>query len=228
MMKKLEETNIFSVLVVVLLILQIALTSVQIIKLNQYVALTLGPTKASLENQDIEFVEAIPISDDPYIGNNNDPVVTIVGFLDFSCQHCKSAYQAIMPLVYEHRDSIQFVLKDFPVKTPDIETSLLKITNCLPSQSIYWEFVDYIFSSDAPITDLNLISRVENLNIDHSMFNECVSNGNYITEVEQDISEGKKVGVIGTPTFYVNGYRINNWNSVSSIINMLLEINQSN
>ena len=110
-MKKLEETNIFSVLVVVLLILQIALTSVQIIKLNQYVALTLGPTKASLENQDIEFVEAIPISDDPYIGNNNDPVVTIVGFLDFSCQHCKSAYQAIMPLVYEHRDSIQFVQK---------------------------------------------------------------------------------------------------------------------
>ena len=41
-MKKLEETNINSVLVVVLLILQIALTSVQIIKLNQYVALTLG------------------------------------------------------------------------------------------------------------------------------------------------------------------------------------------
>src|SRR5690606_27288871 len=156
---------------------------------------------------------AIPISDDPYIGNNNDPVVTIVGFLDFSCQHCKSASQAIMPLVYEHRDSIQFVLKDLPVKTPDIETSLLNITNCLPSQYIYCEFEDDLFCSDHPRTDLTLIDRVANMNNDHSMFKECVSNGYYITEVEQDISEGKKGGVIGTPADYVNEYGINTWNT---------------
>ena len=43
------------------------------------------------------------------------------------------------------------------------------------------------------------------------MLQRSVSNGNYITEVEQDISEGRKLGDRYTNLYA--GYRIN-WNSV--------------
>lgn len=49
----------------------------------------------------------------------------------------------------------------------------------------------------------DLARHATTLNLDPLKFQECVNNGKYVNVIRKDISEGQRVGVRGTPTFYI-------------------------
>jgi len=46
------------------------------------------------------------------------------------------------------------------------------------------------------------------LGLDIAQFSECLDSGRYAEEVKKDYQDGAAYGVEGTPTFFINGYKL--------------------
>ena len=76
---------------------------------------------------------------------------------------------------------------------------------CANEQGKFWEYHDKVFANQQALTDDDLKKYATDLGLNVETFNTCYSSGKYRADVDKDFSEGQKIGVTGTPAFFVNG-----------------------
>lgn len=62
--------------------------------------------------------------------------------------------------------------------------------------------------AEHPLTQNNLVKYAKELKMDEKKFTACVTSGKYKQQVQSEIDEGVKLGVNGTPAFFLNGHLI--------------------
>jgi predicted DsbA family dithiol-disulfide isomerase len=65
-----------------------------------------------------------------------------------------------------------------------------------------------IFSNQAQLSIAKLKSIALNLGLDVEQFNQCLDDQKYSFEVFNDLEDGAKLGITGTPAFFINGSKI--------------------
>jgi len=158
------------------------------------------------------FVDGVSVDDDPFLGDEDAPI-TIVEFSDFQCPYCSRFHaQTLQPLLDEYGDKIRFVYRDFPLTSihPDAMKAA-EASECADEQGVFWELHDAMFQNQ-PITGVGLAAittmggTIDGLDVDK--LNECIASGKYAEEVQKDMTDATTYGVTGTPTFFINGYRL--------------------
>ena len=76
---------------------------------------------------------------------------------------------------------------------------------CANEQGKFWEYHDKVFANQRAISDDDLKKYASELGLNVEAFAACYSSGKFRADVEKDAAEGAKVGVKGTPAFFVNG-----------------------
>ena len=76
---------------------------------------------------------------------------------------------------------------------------------CAHEQGKFWEYHDKIFANQQALSDDDFKKYATELGLNLDNFNACYSAGKYRADIDKDIAEGSKVGVSGTPAFFVNG-----------------------
>jgi protein-disulfide isomerase len=76
---------------------------------------------------------------------------------------------------------------------------------CAHEQGKFWEYNEKIFANQQAISDDDFKKYATDLGLNVETFTACYSAGKYRADVEKDAAEGSKVGVTGTPAFFVNG-----------------------
>jgi len=76
---------------------------------------------------------------------------------------------------------------------------------CANEQGKFWEFHDKVFANQSAISDDDLKKYATEVGLNVEAFSTCFSSGKFRADVEKDAAEGSKVGVTGTPAFFVNG-----------------------
>lgn len=142
---------------------------------------------------------------DPSQGPLNAKVV-IVAFEDFQCPYCLAAQPMIKKLLATHGDSVRFIWKDFPLTVihPEAQQAA-EAAQCANEQGKFWEFHDKLFENQEIISEANFRVWAKDVGVNINQFNECYATGKYRKSINQDIELGKVLGVVGTPTFFVNG-----------------------
>lgn len=148
-------------------------------------------------------------------GNPKAPVVIRV-YSDFECPYCEKLDREVMTdyrknlpadvrLEYHHTplESIH------PRARPAAEAS-----ECVAEQGRFWAFHDALFM-DRSWTKLNELGPyftgvASKLGIDMNKFRACAASRKYKALVDAGLTESARLGVQGTPTVFVNGYRIAN------------------
>ena len=75
---------------------------------------------------------------------------------------------------------------------------------CARAQGKFWEYHDQLFAaSKLSVDELGRAAAAVGLN--QTDFNRCLSSKESKAEVEQDAAEAERLGVSGTPTFFING-----------------------
>lgn len=146
--------------------------------------------------------------DDPFFGVLGAPI-TIVAFEDFECQYCRESFPVIRRILSEYQDKIYFVYRDFPVI--DIHPHAQKAAEageCAHEQEKFWPYHDKIFQNQPRLSDDDLLSYARQAGLDMEEFKECFESRKYTDEVQEDFAAGVRAGVRGTPTFFVNGRKI--------------------
>ncbi len=155
----------------------------------------------------------ISLDDDPFKGDPNAPVI-VVEFSDFQCPFCSRFYQQTLPLIQENyidTGKIKFVYRDLPLDSLHPNARLTHIAaECADEQEKFWEYHDVLFdkqsqwqrlsSTDLPIT---LTQYAADLGIQTESFETCLESEEMANEVKKDVSDAKRYGSTGTPTFFV-------------------------
>ncbi len=138
-----------------------------------------------------------------------DPKVTIVEFGDFQCPFCKKSFPILKAVLAKYSDDVQLQYRHFPVPQLHSEAPMAAVASeCARDQDRFWEYHDALFQNQNVITEPNLIEFAKTLNLDTAVFSACLDDDAKKDKVRQDVEDGLDAGVVGTPTFFINGFRI--------------------
>jgi protein-disulfide isomerase len=151
------------------------------------------------------------INDRPFKGPA-DAKVTVVEFSDFECPHCRQMYQ-LWDETEPKYPHVRLVFENFPLSRihPWAMTAALA-GRCVykANPTAFWKFHDELFEDQPSITPENafekMISRASDVGVPPSIMKECMASPRTRQSVEDDIAEGKALGVDSTPTLFINGH----------------------
>ena|SRR5688572_11872181 len=145
-----------------------------------------------------------------------DAKVTIVEYSDFQCPFCSRGYQILEEQVMtEYDGKVRLFFKHLPLKTihPWAEGAALA-TECAGDQSGdgFWKMYHAIFKSQRELNPDNLKAKVtdfaKSAGLDEGKFTQCYDGKTALPRVEKDLAEAAALGANSTPTFFINGRRL--------------------
>lgn len=159
------------------------------------------------EGMVIPFFDVIT-KDDPQVGPEDAPI-TIVEFADFMCPYCAEEALAIRGIVAKYPNEIRYIFRDFPVEELHPGSTEIHIAGeCAQEQGKFWSFHDKVFQSQENLNSDTVKAFAAQVGLNINEFDECVNSNRYRGEVATDLEDGREAGVYGTPTFFVNGRKI--------------------
>ena len=138
-------------------------------------------------------------------GDPNAPI-TIVEFSDFQCPFCQRAYPVVKQLLSKYPNQVKLSYRDFPLRQihPQADAAAAA-SRCAGDQGKFWQFHDRLFESNLPLDRPSFVEHAAQLGLDTAQFGECLADGRFEDEIEQDLQDGTRAGVSGTPAFFING-----------------------
>jgi protein-disulfide isomerase len=135
-----------------------------------------------------------------------DAPITLVEFSDFHCPFCKRAEPTVKQILAKYDGKIHFVYRDFPIDSLHPQArAASEAARCAGEQGKFWEFHDKIYAGDPDATGPTMQLYAKQVGLDAEKFEACRSSRKYQAPVQADIAQGTKLGVNGTPGFFING-----------------------
>lgn len=138
-------------------------------------------------------------------GPENSEIV-IIEYTDFECPFCKKHAESTRNQILEnYGDSVRIVFKHFPLEAIHPKAKQLAIAaQCAVRDGKFWEIQEIFFKQQTTVDTNEILDIGKSLGLGEG-YVDCVINEMTLPEVEQDIEDGLKNGIEGTPTFVVNG-----------------------
>ncbi|HMO81302.1 MAG TPA: thioredoxin domain-containing protein [Pyrinomonadaceae bacterium] len=168
---------------------------------------------------DNDLTEALVREDSPVLGPQNAKV-TIVEFLDPECESCAEFAPAIKRVMKEFEGNTRLVVRYMPFhRNSRVAASYLEAAG---EQGKYWEMMDKMFENQDQWGEIHgpgphpvrpePVSLFEKwaaeLGLDIEQLTASSKEKKHMEKVDRDFADGRKLGVRGTPTLYVNGRKL--------------------
>jgi len=145
-----------------------------------------------------------------------DAPVLIVEFGDLQCPHCKTAQPTIEALIAAEPNA-RFVFQNFPLEMHNWAAKGAAYADCVgrASNDAFWKFVAKTYEQQADITadnaDQKLTAIANDAGVKGADIAACAATPETKKNVDASVALGKSVNVSGTPTLFINGRPIGNF-----------------
>jgi protein-disulfide isomerase len=146
----------------------------------------------------------LAVGDAPVRGNPAAPV-TVVEFSDFQCPYCGQARPTVMRVLHTYGDRVRWVFRHFPLDFHSDAKKAGEAAVCAGDQGHFWEMHDRLFAHQDQLDVPDLKKHAAALGLDTAAFDACLDSGRHAAVVEADSEEGARLGVSGTPAFFIDG-----------------------
>ena len=143
-----------------------------------------------------------------YIKGDKNAKITVVEFADFQCPHCKEATKITKDLLDKYKKKFKLAYFDYPINRSGISRKVSEGGVCANEQGKYWDYHELAFKRQKTLTNNSPVEMAKELKLDVKKFEGCLKNKKTLEYVEWAKSEGDRVGVSGTPTFFIDGVKI--------------------
>ena len=175
-----------------------------------------GKLKELSEKYNVEIKMPIPVSPkltintegSPFMGNKNAKHVLVV-FSDFECPYCARAAKFIEDLTNNHADTVKVVFKEFPLPFHKQAKGAAIASLCFDKQGKFKEFHDKAFANQLKLKEETYINWAKEMKLNVDDFKKCLKDKNIEAKIDKDIQEGQSLGVMGTPTMFLDGVQYN-------------------
>ncbi len=147
----------------------------------------------------------VPAGNSPSRGGPASAPVTIIEFTDFQCPFCTRARPTVNQIIDLYKNDVHYVMRNFPLEFHSFAKKAASAALCANDQNKYWDYSTKLWENQTALDVASLKKYAADLKLDSKQFDECVDSDKYLKQVNQDQQDGAKVGVSGTPSFFVNG-----------------------
>lgn len=134
-----------------------------------------------------------------------DASVTILEFMDYQCEFCKRHFRdTVRPLLDEFvtTGKIRYVLRAFPLESiHPLAFGAAETVRCAGEQGKYWEMHELLMLH--PLEKENVRLRSTTIGVNVVELEQCVTSGVHRSGIREDLEEGRRIGVAGTPTVVI-------------------------
>jgi protein-disulfide isomerase len=146
----------------------------------------------------------VDVANAPRLGPENAPV-QIVEFADYECPYCQKVNDDLARVRDQFPNQVSLVYKDFPLPMHPLAARAAEAARCAGAQGKFWEYHDSLFQTKK-LQVSALKEEARTLKLDGARFDQCLDGGEQIAPVKKDSAEGQRLGIQGTPSFFINGH----------------------
>jgi protein-disulfide isomerase len=140
----------------------------------------------------------------PALGST-DAEVEIVEFSDFQCPFCSRVWPTLQQVREEYGDDVRIVFKHLPLRIHPKAPAAHAAAEAAHRQGKFWEMHDAIFANPRELSPEQFEKYAQEIGLDVAKFKTDVASPDVKARVDADQSEAAKLGVSGTPSFFING-----------------------
>lgn len=142
--------------------------------------------------------------------------VTLIEYGDFQCPPCGEIYPVVKSISEQYKNQLQYVFRNFPIADlhPNAKAAAAS-AEAAGLQGKYWEMHDKIYETQSDWSNLSATERTKffdnlasELNLNIKKFDADMSASSTTDKISYDIALGTKSSVSGTPSFFLNGKKL--------------------
>lgn len=176
--------------------------------------LTLSAVPALAQSVDVaKLMEAGPLPE-MTLGDENAPV-TMVEYASMTCGHCANFHKNTYPHLkseYIEQGKVRFLFREFPLDP--VATAAFMLARCA-SEDKYFDVVDTMFAEQRKWAFTNdpynsMLNFAKQIGFTQENFESCLQNQELLDAINKIKNRASsEFGVSSTPTFFVNGEKVN-------------------
>ena len=139
---------------------------------------------------------------------------TLVEFLDFECEACGAFYPIIEQIRTDYAGEINYVVRYFPLPGHFNSTNAALAAEAAAQQGEFESMYQRLFETqtqwgEQQISHADLFRTfAEELGLDMAAYDAAIADPATQERVEQDLNDGRYLDVTGTPTFFLDGEKL--------------------
>ena len=146
------------------------------------------------------------IESDDHVEGDREASNVIIEYGDFECPDCGDFFRENEPAVMSElveTGQAAFMFRHFPQSSIHANARLAAVASeCVVD---FFEYHDLLFNNQEALTRDDLIGYAEQVGLNAATFENCLNGGAKVPRVDRDVDSGTQLGVVETPTFFVNG-----------------------
>ncbi len=170
-------------------------------------------SKLSSSGTQKETVLQIDYSKGQKIGSDSAKV-KLVEFSDFQCPACKAVEPYLKRFRADYPSDVQIIYRHFPLQQHKHARATATLAEAAGEQGRFWEMHDRIFETQEEWSTLAdgtpfFLNLAKELNLDEDKVKKTLEKDAFKSKIDEDLAEGQRLGVNSTPTFFLNGKKLN-------------------
>lgn len=139
------------------------------------------------------------------VRGSRDAKITIVEWSDFQCPFCNRVGPTLQQIEKEYGDSVRIVFKHLPLDIHPEAKAAHAASEAAHRQGKFWAMHDRIFANQRDLRVETLEGYAKEIGLDLDRYRKDVASSDVRKAIEADLAQAQKLGVTGTPSFFING-----------------------
>jgi protein-disulfide isomerase len=153
---------------------------------------------------DEDMIYPVPIEGAPQLGPA-DAEITVVMFEDFQCPFCARGHETIEALRARYGARMRLVYRHFPLPGHPLGALASRGACYAQEQGRFWDYYERVYAI-APNFEIGDLQRIAaDVGLDPQGFDDALQSGRYDEQIMKDMELGRRLGVRGTPAYFING-----------------------
>lgn len=145
---------------------------------------------------------------DTYAKGAPNAKVILVEFSDFQCPACGAVKPTVDAVLAKHKDSMIFAYRHFPLDQHPFAQKAALAAEAAGIQGKFWEMYDLLFANQEKFSDTIFKDLAKQLSLDETKFDSDMKSSSLENRIQRDIQDGLRFDINATPTFFLNGKKL--------------------
>jgi protein-disulfide isomerase len=158
----------------------------------------------------IDIVSGLETTKNINTRNGHAARVAIVEFSDYQCPYCGRFARDLFPKLnsdFLGSGTVAYVFRNYPLeKIHPLALKASEAADCAAEQGKFWEMHNRLFDYQGHLDQPSLELHAAAIGLNKNLFSRCLDQDR-TAGIREDQAEGRRLGVKGTPTFFIGTLR---------------------
>lgn len=213
--------------------LKIIIAIIVVILIIFFIAKASYKSSEETSNANAGASSVLDIVADDWTYGNKDAKTVVVEYLDFECEACAAYYPITTQLKVEYKNDMLFVVRYFPLPGHANSLTAAKAVEAAGKQGKFWEMYSVLYENqkewgEKKVADQGMFEKYAiQVGLDIDKWRTDLSDPAVEDRIQRNYKEAMKLGLQGTPSFFLNGKKIESPKGYESF-KLLIEKAKSN